>query len=54
MFHTDPRYFVMGRGSTKERAEHAIASTFVTRGDNRSRKVNYPEILGAFSAAASA
>lgn len=52
MFHTDPRYFIMGHGGTKERAEHAIASTFVTRGDNGSRKVNYPEILGAFSAAA--
>lgn len=52
MFHTDPRYFVMGHGNTKERTEHAIASTFVTRGDNGSRKINFPEILGAFSAAA--
>jgi hypothetical protein len=52
IFHSDPRYFVMGKGSTKARAYHAIASTFVTRGDDGSRKVNFPEILGDFSAAA--
>lgn len=52
IFHTDPRYFVMGKGSRKARALHAIASTFVTRGDNGSQKVNFPEILGDFSAAA--
>lgn len=52
VFHTDPRYFVLGKGSTKARAFHAIASTFVTRGDNGSRKVNFAEILGDFSAAA--
>jgi len=52
VFHTDPRYFIMGHGSTKARAEHAIASTFVTRGDNGARKLNFPEILGVFSAAA--
>ncbi len=52
IFHADPRYFIMGKGSTKARAYHAIASTFVTRGDDGSRKVNFPEILGDFSAAA--
>jgi hypothetical protein len=52
IFHTDPRYFVMGKGSMKERAFHAIASTFVTREDNGSRRVNFPEILGDLSAAA--
>lgn len=52
MFHTDPRYFIMGQGSTNARALHAIGSTFVTRGDDGSRKVNFPEILGVFSAAA--
>ena len=52
LFHTDPRYFIMGKGSTRERAVHAITSTFVTRGDDGSRKVNFPEILGVFSAAA--
>ncbi|MDE2467112.1 MAG: carboxypeptidase regulatory-like domain-containing protein [Alphaproteobacteria bacterium] len=52
MFHTDPRYFIMSKGSAKARALHAIASTFVTRGDNGSQKVNFAEILGDFSAAA--
>lgn len=52
IFHTDPRYFIMGKGSTKARAFHAIASTFVTRGDNGTHKVNFPEILGGFSSAA--
>lgn len=31
---------------------HAISSTFVTRGDNATRRVNFPEIFGSFSAAA--
>ena len=52
IFHSDPRYFILGKGSTKTRATHAIASTFLTRGDNGSRKVNFAEILGDFSAAA--
>lgn len=52
MFHTDPRYFVMAEGSTKERAMHAITSTFLTRGDDGRRRVNFPEILGGLSAAA--
>ncbi len=52
IFHTDPRYFIMGEGGTKARSYHAIASTFVTRGDNGTRKVNFPKILGSFSAAA--
>jgi hypothetical protein len=52
IFHTDPRYFIMDRGSKRARALHAISSTFATRGDNGTRKVNFPEILGGFSAAA--
>lgn len=52
IFHTDPRYFIMGKGSMKARAFHAVASTFVTRGDNGSQKINFSEILGGFSAAA--
>lgn len=52
MFHTDPRYFIMGKGTTKARVIHALASTFVTRGDKATRRVNFPEILGSFSAAA--
>lgn len=52
LFHTDPRYFIMGKGSTKARMVHAFASTFVTRGDSGSQRINFPEILGGFSAAA--
>jgi hypothetical protein len=52
IFHTDPRYFIMGSGSTRSRAMHAVTSTVVTRGDNGSRRINFSEILGGFSAAA--
>jgi len=52
IFHSDPRYFILGKGSKRSRAGHAIASTFLTRGDNGSRKVNFAQILGDFSAAA--
>lgn len=52
VFHTDPRYFIQGTGSVRDRSFHAISSTFVTRGDSGKRRVNYAEILGSFSAAA--
>ncbi len=52
MFKTDPRYFIMGKGSTWQRAAHAVGSTFVARGDDGGRKINFPEILGDFSSAA--
>lgn len=53
MFHTDPRYFIMGDGHPiRARAAHGIASTFITRGDDGKRKINFPEILGSFSSAA--
>lgn len=52
VFHTDPRYFVMGTGTKRQRAFHAIGSTLVTRGDDGKRRVNFPQILGEFSAAA--
>lgn len=52
VFHSDPRYFVMGEGSVPARVAHAIGSTFVTRGDNGSRKINFPEMLGDFGSAA--
>lgn len=52
IFHTDPRYFVMGTGTTRSRAFHALSSTLITRGDDGKRKVNFSQILGEFSAAA--
>jgi Carboxypeptidase regulatory-like domain len=52
MFHTDPRYFIMGKGSTQARAMHAVSSTWITRGDDGGRRINWPQILGGVSAAA--
>lgn len=52
IFHDDPRYFVKGSGSIRSRAFHAVGSTFVTRGDDGKRKVNFSEILGTVSAGA--
>lgn len=52
VFRSDPRYFVMGEGTTQARMAHAIGSTFLTRGDNGSRRINFPEILGDFGSAA--
>jgi hypothetical protein len=52
IFHQDPRYFVMEKGSTKSRAWHAVSSTFVTRTDSGGHRLNYSEILGDLSAGA--
>ena len=52
MFHTDPRYFILGRGTAQARGLHAITSTWVTRGDDGTRRINFPQILGGLSAAA--
>ena len=52
IFHTDPRYFILGRGSRQARALHAITSTWVTRGDDGTHRINFPQILGGLSAAA--
>jgi hypothetical protein len=51
MFHTDPRYFIMGKGSTMSRATHALTSTWLTRGDDGQRRINWAEIIGSISAA---
>jgi hypothetical protein len=52
IFHTDPRYFIMGKGTTQARALHAVSSTWVTRSDDGKRRINFPQILGGLSAAA--
>jgi hypothetical protein len=52
IFHQDPRYFVMEKGSGKSRAWHAVSSTFVTRTDTGGHRFNYSEVLGDFSAGA--
>jgi len=50
IFHTDPRYFIQGTGSTRDRALHAVSSTFVTRSDSGARRINFSQILGEFAA----
>jgi hypothetical protein len=47
----DPRYFYLGKGSTKSRAWYAISQTFVTRGDNGHTEVNWSHLLGSFATA---
>ena len=52
LFHQDPRYFYQGSGGKRSRALHAIASTFVTRGDNGKDQPNFAHLLGSLSASA--
>ena len=52
VFRTDPRYFIKGTGSVQGRALHAVSSTWVTRGDDGRRRINFSQILGGLSAAA--
>jgi len=52
LLHQDPRYFYQGRGTNKSRALHALASPFVTRGDNGKRQPNYSTIGGDLASAA--
>jgi hypothetical protein len=52
IFHQDPRYFVLEKGSAKSRAWHAVSSTFVTRTDSGGHRFNYSEVLGDLSAGA--
>jgi len=37
LLHQDPRYFYQGTGTTKSRLLHAMATPFITRGDNGNR-----------------
>ncbi len=52
LFHQDPRYFYQGSGGWRSRALHAIASTFVARGDNGRNQPNFAHLLGSLSASA--
>ena len=53
IFRQDPRYFYMGpSGTLKQRVWHAVASAFVTRGDNGRTEPNYSHILGNASSGA--
>ena len=52
IFHQDPRYFYKGKGSFQSRLLYAVSETFVARGDDGRRELNYSLVLGNFSAAA--
>ena len=49
LLHQDPRYFYQGTGTTKSRLLHAMATPFITRGDDgqtRDQLLEHPERLG--------
>jgi hypothetical protein len=46
----DPRYFYKGTGSTRSRVLYAIATSVITKGDNKRWQPNYSGILGGFAA----
>ena len=50
--HQDPRYFYQGTGTTKSRLLHAMATPFVTRGDDGHREINYSNIIGDLASGA--
>ena len=52
LLHQDPRYFYQGTGTTRSRLNHALASPFVTRGDNGRLQPNYSGIGGDLASAA--
>lgn len=51
VLHQDPRYFYRGSGSVRSRIFHALAASFVTRGDNGRLQPNYSQLLGNFATA---
>ena len=52
IFHQDPRYFYMGKGTFGRRALYAMAAAVIARGDNGRWRPNYSSILGNFTAGA--
>jgi len=52
LLHQDPRYFYQGTGTTKSRLLHAMASPFVTKGDDGRREINYSNIIGDLASGA--
>ena len=47
LFHQDPRYFQMGKGSFGRRTWYALTRIFVTRADSGRRQFNASEVLGS-------
>jgi hypothetical protein len=51
IFHQDPRYFYKGTGTFRKRALYAIATAFVTKGDNGRWQPDYSDVIGGLAAA---
>lgn len=49
IFHQDPRYYRIGRGSTGGRLGHALEHRFVTTSDSGKRVINYSEWFSVIS-----
>ena len=52
LLHQDPRYFYQGTGTARSRFLHAMATPFVTRGDDGRREINYSNIIGDLASGA--
>jgi hypothetical protein len=52
VFHEDPRYFQLGKGSFAHRAEYAVSRILITRTDSGHSQLNISEIFGSALAAA--
>lgn len=52
IFKQDPRYYSLGQGSARVRLTHALAHSFITRGDSGNRMLNYSEWFGTVSSKA--
>lgn len=52
LFHEDPRYFQLGKGSFLHRAAYAGLRVVVTRSDSGKSQFNFSELLGSGTAAA--
>jgi len=52
IFHQDPRYFYMGKGTILHRTLYALSTALIARGDNGKWQPGYATILGDFGAGA--
>ena len=52
LFHQDPRYFYMGRGTILHRTLYALSTAVIARGDNGKWQPAYASVLGDFGAGA--
>lgn len=50
LFHQDPRYYYKGKGSIASRTMHAVAMSFLCKGDNGHWQFNYSAIAGDVAA----